>query len=687
MSATAAAPLVLGSVKTNLGHLESAAGIAGFIKTVLTVQHGYIPQHLHFTELTPNAVEGASKFTIAADGMDWPAVGRARRAGVSSFGVSGTNAHVVIEQAPTPEPVAPQPEPVITTLVVSGKSPARIASTAQTLADWMIGEGAAVSLTDVAHTLNHHRTHHKTFATVSARDRAHAVAGLQALAAGQSAIGLVGPHEGLCKPGTVFVYSGQGSQWAGMGRQLLADEPAFAAAVDELEPLFLEHMRYSLQQVLTEGQRVTGDARVQPVLMGLQLALTALWRSYGVEPDAVIGHSMGEVTAAVVAGALTPGEGLRVIGTRSRLMSKLAGQGAVGLLEMDADAAEKLLADYPEVSLAGFLSPRQTVIAGAVAQVDAAINAVSAQERFARRVNMEVASHTALMDPILPELRSALADLTPKPPTIPFISTVADAGETPALDADYWVANVRQPVRLHQAISVAAEQHATFIEISPHPTLTHAVTETLESVHHHSVGTLSRKGDDTVSFHTNLNSTHVMRPPTLPHPPEPHPVLPSAPWHHTQHWISAEEFVKTAESAPQSGTLLGQHIPVAATPPTHLWQARLTPDDQAVSRFAPQQRCRDHPDIGSAADTFGSRGRVWRIGAVRHPLRVPDRRRRAARHSGGRRRGIRDRVVERQWFRAALDPARHCSHRPRLGRPPGGPCGSRSARRRRRVRR
>jgi phthiocerol/phenolphthiocerol synthesis type-I polyketide synthase A len=571
------APLVLGSVKTNLGHLESAAGIAGFIKTVLTVQHGYIPQHLHFTELTPNALEGASKFTIAADGMDWPAVGRARRAGVSSFGVSGTNAHVVIEQAPTTEPVAPQPEPVITTLVVSGKSPARIASTAETLADWMIGEGAAVSLTDVAHTLNHHRTHHKTFATVSARDRAHAVAGLRALAAGQSAIGLVGPHEGLCKPGTVFVYSGQGSQWAGMGRQLLVDEPAFAAAVDELEPLFLEHMRYSLQQVLTEGQRVTGDARVQPVLMGLQLALTALWRSYGVEPDAVIGHSMGEVTAAVVAGALTPGEGLRVIGTRSRLMSKLAGQGAVGLLEMDADAAEKLLADYPEVSLAGFLSPRQTVIAGPVAQVDAAINAVSAQERFARRVNMEVASHTALMDPILPELRSALADLTPKPPTIPFISTVADATETPALDADYWVANVRQPVRLHHAISVAAEQHATFIEISPHPTLTHAVTETLESVHHHSVGTLSRKGDDTVSFHTNLNSTHVMRPPTLPHPPEPHPVLPSAPWHHTQHWISAEKFVKTAESAPQPGTLLGQHIPVAATPPTHLWQARLTP--------------------------------------------------------------------------------------------------------------
>ncbi len=571
------APLVLGSVKTNVGHLESAAGIAGFIKAVLTVQHGYIPAHLHFTELTPNAVEGASKFTIAADGMDWPEVERARRAGVSSFGVSGTNAHVIVEQAPAAEAVAAQPEPAITTLVVSGKTASRVASSAATLADWMIGDGAAVPLADIAHTLNHHRTQHKRFATLAVRDRAHAVAGLQALAAGQSAIGLVEPHEGLCKPGTVFVYSGQGSQWAGMGRQLLVDEPVFAAAVEELEPLFLEHTRFSLHQILAESEPVSGDARVQPVLMGLQLALTALWRSYGVEPDAVIGHSMGEVTAAVVAGALTPDEGLRVIGIRSRLMSRLAGQGAVGLLEMDAEAAEAFLADYPDVSLAGFLSPRQTVIAGAVPQVDAAIVAASAQERFARRVNMEVASHTALMNSILPELRSALADLKPKTPTIPFISTVADPTTAPVLDADYWASNVREPVRLHQAISTAAAQHATFVEISPHPTLTHAITETLESAHHHSVGTLSRDDDDTVSFHTNLNRTHVTRPPTLPHPPEPRPVLPSTPWHHTQHWISAEEFVKTTETAPQRGSLLGQHIPVAATPPTHLWQARLTP--------------------------------------------------------------------------------------------------------------
>ncbi len=571
------APLVLGSVKTNVGHLESAAGIAGFIKTVLSVQHGYIPRHLHFKQLTPNAVEGASRFTIADQGMQWPGVARARRAGVSSFGVSGTNAHMILEQAPAAGPATAQQEPVLTTLVISGKTRARIASTAAMLAEWMIADGADVSLADVAHTLNHHRTQHKVFATVCARDRAQAVAGLQALATGESAVGVVGAHDGLCKPGRVFVYSGQGSQWAGMGRQLLTDEPAFAAAVDELEPSFVEHVGFSLRQVLAEGEPVAGDARVQPVLMGLQLALTALWRSYGVEPDAVIGHSMGEVTAAVVAGALTPAEGLRVIAIRSRLMSRLAGQGAVALLELDADAADKLIADYPEVSLAGYLSPRQTVVAGSVAQVDAVIAAVTAQERFARRVNMEVASHTALMDPILTELRSALTDLAPKPPAIPFISTVADTDATPALDAEYWIANVRQPVRLRQAIATAAENYATFIEVSPHPTLAHAVTETLESTHHHSIGTLWRDGDDTVSFHSNFNSTCVLRPPQVPHPPEPHPVIPSAPWHHTQHWISAENYVKASESAPKLGTLLGEHIAVATTPPTHLWQARLTP--------------------------------------------------------------------------------------------------------------
>jgi phthiocerol/phenolphthiocerol synthesis type-I polyketide synthase B len=532
-------PLLIGTIKTNLGHLEAAAGAAGLIKAVLAVQRGSIPGNLHFHTPNPHIPFDQMRLKVVAEQQDWPDMRHPRRAGVSSFGFGGTNAHAVIEQAPASVPSIREPDQAVTTLVLSGKTPERIASMAGALAEWMADPGSAVRLADVAHTLNHHRERHAQFATVCARDRAQAVTRLEALAAGRPAEGVVGPHDGPCNSGTVFVYSGQGSHWAGVGRQLLEDEPVFADAIADLEPDFVSHVGFSLQQVIAGGEPVSGDAQVQPVLMGLQLALTELWRSYGVHPDAVIGHSMGEVSAAVVAGALTVADGLRVIATRSRLMSQLAGQGAVGLLKLDPEATAALIADYPGVSVAGYISPRETVIAGPVAPVDAAIAAVSAQNRFARRINMEVASHTALMDPILRELRSALTDLKPELPTIPFFSTVIEGTAAPLLDTEYWVANVRQPARLSQAITAAAEEHGTFIEISAHPILAHAVSDTLGRVnHHHSVATLSRDGDDTLSFHTNLNTIHTSQPPQTRHPAEPHPVLPVTPWHHGSHWVS-----------------------------------------------------------------------------------------------------------------------------------------------------
>ena len=532
-------PLLIGAVKSNLGHLEAAAGIAGFIKAVLAVQRASIPGNLGFQTPNPHIPFVQMRLKVVAEQQDWPRTSRPRRAGVSAFGFGGTNAHVVIEQAPAAIPVIRELDPVATTLVVSGKTPARIASMAGTLAEWMAGAGSTVRLPDVAHALNHHRERHAQFATVCARDRADAVTRLQALAAGRLVEGVIGPHDGPCVPGTVFVYSGQGSHWAGMGRQLLADEPVFAEAIADLEPDFVDHVGFSLEEVIVGGEPVSGDAHVQPVMMGLQLALTELWREYGVHPDAVIGHSMGEVTAAVVAGALSVADGLRVIAIRSRLMSQLAGQGAVGLLKLDAEATETLLAGYPDVSVAGYLAPEQTVIAGPVPPVDAVIAAVSAQNRFARRVNMEVASHTALMDPILPDLRAALADLRPSMPTIPFISTVVEDVTTPVLDAQYWVANVRQPALLRQAITAAAADHGIFIEVSAHPILTHAVSDTLEPLtHHHAVGTLWRDGDDTVSFHTNVNAVHTSQPPETPHPAEPAPVLPTTPWQHSRHWAT-----------------------------------------------------------------------------------------------------------------------------------------------------
>ncbi|WP_458315762.1 SDR family NAD(P)-dependent oxidoreductase [Mycolicibacterium brisbanense] len=547
-------PLLIGAVKSNLGHLEAAAGIAGFLKAVLAVQQARIPGNVGFETPNPHIPFSALRLKVVADNQDWPSVGRPRRAGVSSFGFGGTNAHVVLEQAPDAAPVSPRQDAAVTTLVVSGKDRERIERTAETLAGWMAGAGAGIALADVAHTLNHHRTSHPVFATVCARDHEQAVAGLVALAQRQPATGVVGPHEGSCGSGTVFVYSGQGSQWAGMGRQLLIDEPAFAAAVAELEPIFVEEVGFSLRQVLVDGLPVRGDAQVQPVTVGLQLALTELWRHHGVTPDAVIGHSMGEVSAAVVAGALTAQEGLRVIATRSRLMSRLSGQGAVALLALNAEATTELIAGHPEVSLAVYTSPRQTVIAGPPAAVDSLISEVQRLGRFARRVNMEVASHNALMDPILPDLRAALADLSPRRPVIPFLSTVRDCAMDPVLDADYWAANVRQPVRLHQAVTAAGETYTSYVEISAHPMLATAISESLGDIHHHSIGTLTRDGDDTVSFHTHLNAMHTAQPPVTPHPAEPHPDLPTTPWLHTSHWADFMPMSRRSRGGTPSAT-------------------------------------------------------------------------------------------------------------------------------------
>jgi acyl transferase domain-containing protein len=404
-----------------------------------------------------------------------------------------------INQAAEPNETAvvPQPDSTVTTLVVFGKSPARIALMAGLLAEWMTGEGVGVGLAEVAHTLNHHRAWHAYFATVCARSRLEAVAGLTALAAGRAAEGVVGPRVGRCGSGNVFVYSGQGSEWAGMGRRLLLEEPRFAAAIAALEPVFIDQVGFSLRQVIAGGEPLVGDAQVQPALMGLQLALTELWRHYGMTPDAVVGHSMGEVTAAVVAGALSPADGLRVIAARSRLMARVAGRGA----------------------------------------------AASEIER------------------ILPKLRAALANIVPNEPVTPFVSTVSDAALNPLLDAEYWVANLREPLQFREAIATAGKHNATFIEISPHPILTCAIAEMLGDAHHHSIGTLRCDGDDVLVFHANLNAAQRFYEPRTPHPAEPRPALPTLPRQRTRLSITRARARRRIEVARSSGDLRRRDTP------------------------------------------------------------------------------------------------------------------------------
>ncbi|ACC40224.1 phenolpthiocerol synthesis type-I polyketide synthase PpsB [Mycobacterium marinum M] len=573
----------LGAVKTNIGHLEAASGVAGFIKAVLAVQHGQIPPNLHFSQWNPAIDAASTRLFVPLDNIAWPSDSGPRRAAVSSFGLGGTNAHAIVEQGPELSPAGRRgTDDEVTTLVVAGKTPARVAATAGMLADWMEGPGAEVALADVAHTLNHHRSRQARFGTVVARERAQAVAGLRALAANQHAPGVVNPADAPPEPGTVFVYSGRGSQWAGMGRQLLADEPAFAAAVAELEPVFLAEAGFSLHDVLANGTELVGIEQIQLGLIGMQLTLTELWRSYGIQPDLVIGHSMGEVAAAVVAGALTPAEGLRVTAVRSRLMAPLSGQGGMALLGLDASQTEALIADYPQVTLGIYNSPRQTVISGPTDQIDELITVVRARDRFATRVNIEVAPHNPAMDALQPQMRSELADLAPRTPTIPIISTTyADLGSAresgPTFDAEHWAINMRNPVHFQQAITAAATDKHNFIEISAHPLLTQAILETLHTVQpgskHTCLGTLQRDSDDTIVFRTNLNTVRTA-PPQTPHPPEPHPQIPTTPWHHTHHWIdnaaSSSPALSRSESrdgtgaaldtrwSPESGSLLDE---------------------------------------------------------------------------------------------------------------------------------
>jgi phthiocerol/phenolphthiocerol synthesis type-I polyketide synthase D len=569
-------PCALGAVKTNFGHLEAAAGIAGFIKAALSVQRGRILPNLNFSQWNPAIDPKPTRLFVPTELSSWPADDGPRRAAVSSFGLGGTNAHVVIEQGPDPAPVsdADSPSPV-TTLVVAGKTDQRIMSWATALADWIENDGAAVSLGDIAHTVNHHRTHQHRLATVCAGDRGQLVAGLRALAIGQPTPGVVGPRAARRGPGTVFLYSGQGSQWAGMGRQLLVDEPAFAAAVAELEPDFVAQVGFSLRDVLVAGEPVVGIERIQPVLVGMQLALTALWRFYGVEPDAVIGHSMGEVTAAVVAGSLSPADGLKIIATRSKLMSRLSGQGAMALLELESAAAEKLIAQYPDLTVAVYAAPAQTVIAGPPEQVDAVIAVVDGQGRLARRIDVDVASHHRTVDPILPELRSALADLAPRTPTIPLISTVGQTdGVEPAFDADYWVNNLRNPVRFSQAVAAASAKHHTFVEVSPHPLLGHAITGSLESAQPGGgdvvvAATLTRDNPETLAFHTQLATVRPAAAPQVTAATQRLVDLPPTPWLHSRYWAAAGPANRLAANA---HPLLGTHVEMPSGR-DHVWQA------------------------------------------------------------------------------------------------------------------
>ncbi|MFJ7044265.1 beta-ketoacyl synthase N-terminal-like domain-containing protein [Streptomyces sp. NPDC101112] len=527
-------PLLLGSVKGNLGHLESAAGIAGLVKTVLALHHDLVPPSLHCL------AEGSSlddvRLRVVTEPEPWPRYGGTATAGVSGFGFGGTNAHAVLEEW-RPGALLPPPAdaPTARVHVLSDADPVRLRDTAARLADWLgTPEGDATHLADVARTLAGRAGRGPVRAAVVARDRNELADGLRALGQGQPCPQVVTGDRDLVGRGPVWVFSGYGSQWAGMGRRLLAEEPAFATAVEKLDGQLAPECGLSLHDHLASGGPLDRLEVAQPVLFGLQLALAELWRAYGVEPVAVIGHSVGEVAAAVCAGALDVSDAARVVAVRARLLSGLRG-GAMAVTDLADDELAALERDFPGVHVAVHSSPTRKVVTGEETAVARLVRSLERDGRAVRALRVTGAGHSPHVEPLLPELTDALADIRGGRPRVPVHSTVLDDPRGDCLfDAAHWAANLRRPVRLDRAVaSAAADGHTAFVEISPHPVLTGALTDTAPGAL--AVGSLHRDADGSAGFLTRLATLHTAGQ-RLPLPPGRVADLPGPRWRHVRHW-------------------------------------------------------------------------------------------------------------------------------------------------------
>lgn len=479
------APVLLGSAKSNLGHAEAAAGAIGFMKAVLELQHGVVPPMVHFHRLPDSLAAIDTGLVVPQAVTPWPAGhGDLRRIAVSSYGVSGTNVHAIVEQAPTTGHLTADAATTGPRLfLLSSTSPEELRSTAARIAEWVEHQPTPVSLPDLSYTLARRRGHRTIRTGVIADNLEKLLAGLREVAASDT------PYPakvGQDDRGPVWVFSGQGSQWAAMGAELLAAEPVFAATVARIEPLIAREAGFSVTEAMSAPDTVTGIDKVQPTLFAMQVGMAETMAAKGVRPGAVIGHSMGEVAAAVVAGALSIEDGVRVICRRSRLLAELSGSGAMASVELPEETVRNELASrgIDNVVVAVVTSPQTTVIGGDTATVRELVAQWEQRGVMAREVAVDVASHSPQVDPILADLAEALAELAPGEATVPFYSaTRPEPRAVPPCDAQYWVDNLRQMVRFSAAVAAALEDgHRVFVELSPHPLLTRAVEQVAEGI-------------------------------------------------------------------------------------------------------------------------------------------------------------------------------------------------------------
>ncbi|MEU7649344.1 SDR family NAD(P)-dependent oxidoreductase, partial [Streptomyces huasconensis] len=512
-------PVLLGSVKSNIGHTQAAAGVAGVIKMVEAMRHGTVPRTLHVDEPTTHVDWTSGAVELVTESRPWPDTGQPRRAGISSFGVSGTNAHVIVEEAPVvgarvaPPPVTgarvesveaepqsqPQPEAEsrsseaasgvvagggVVPWPVSARSAAGLRGQAARLREFTAETEA--SPLDLGWSLATARAGLEHRAVVLGGDPGELAAGLAAVETGEPAAGVVsGVVSGEPASDVVFVFPGQGAQWEGMATELLSTSPRFAARFEECAAALAPHIDYAPLDVLHRRPGAPSLERVdvvQPLLWAVMVSLADLWRGHGIEPSAVIGHSQGELAAAVVADVLTLEDAARVVALRSRLIGReLAGQGGMVSLPLTREAAEERVAPWDgRIGIATVNGPQSTVVAGEATALDELMAACERDGVRARRIPVDYASHTAQVERLREALLELAAPVTPRPAQVPLYSTVtAGLLADGAADAEYWYRNLREPVRFHDTVrSLIRDGSTAFVEVSAHPVLTAAVQDT-----------------------------------------------------------------------------------------------------------------------------------------------------------------------------------------------------------------
>ncbi|MFF2732414.1 type I polyketide synthase [Streptomyces sp. NPDC058008] len=579
----------VGSVKTNIGHTEAAAGLAGLIKATLALENALLPPSLHSGEPNPEVDWENIPLRVPTRSVTLARRTGGALAGVNSFGIGGSNAHVVLSARPDTAPVPPDraqdPPDVPQLLTLSAASGNGLRDLARAYADFLApeGPGRASSFRDICFSASVCREHRENRIAIVATTHEQACTALNSFLDGDTA--------GLCLADDVetltarvaFVFPGQGSQWESMGRDLYASEPAFRAALDACDAAVQAEAGWSPVEVLygRDEKQATAPDIVQPTLWAMEVALAALWRSWGIEPDVVIGHSMGEAAAAYVSGALPLADCAAVICRRSSLAARTSGQGAMAWVELGADDVREAL-DDDEVCVAAANSPTSTLLSGERGPLDRVLKQFDTRDVFHRWVKVDYASHGRQMEPVREELLTSLSDVVPHSGRLPVISTLLTRTiDGSQMNADYWARNIREPVDFVGAVRQALREETLFVEISPHPLLTEAIAETADQTGRSTlaVGSLRRKETGRGSLLRSLGSLYTAGAPVrweavaeggsyVP--------LPHYPWQRESFWLTP-----APTGAPQP-----RRTAESATPPRHpLLATRMSTDEEGAHEW------------------------------------------------------------------------------------------------------